>query len=243
MTLMELLRNPQTNRPVIGGHRGHQSDVRENTIQNFRQLLGCGIPYVEIDVQLTRDDQLVIFHDEYLETTTGLPGKIREYTLEQLRQSFEINTVEESIRWCQEYQIGIAFELKSHCLKTEEERHTIGSKLGVLIGQFNFQGNCFVFSKDYDTLALIRKLDANIYLGIIPPRDTEKALALMEQLKAVIYLDYLEAISKPLVQRLHAAGYLVDGSVVNTEERYRQAVCLGVDMIESDYPIKIQSFI
>jgi glycerophosphoryl diester phosphodiesterase len=138
--------------------------------------------------------------------------------------------------------MGIAFELKSHCLKTPEERRTIGSGLSALIGQFGFHKNCFVFSKDYDTLALIRKADADIPLGIIPPKDTEKALLLMEQLKADIYLDYLDAMSKPLVQKLHAAGYLVDGSVVNTEKAYRQAVFLGVDMIESDYPAKIKLF-
>ena len=242
MTLMELLKDPTAKRPVIGGHRGHQSDLRENTIHNFTQLLGTGIPYVEIDVQLTRDDRLVIFHDEYLEAATGLPGKVREYALEQLRKNFEIDTVEDSIRWCRENQMGIAFELKSHCLKTPEERRTIGSGLSALIGQFDFHKNCFVFSKDYDTLALIREADADILLGIIPPKDTEKALLLMEQLKADIYLDYLDAMSKPLVQKLHAAGYLVDGSVVNTEKAYRQAVFLGVDMIESDYPAKIKLF-
>lgn len=242
MTLMELLKDPTAKRPVIGGHRGHQSDLRENTIRNFTQLLGTGIPYVEIDVQLTRDDRLVIFHDEYLEAATGLPGKVREYALEQLRKNFEIDTVEDSIRWCRENQMGIAFELKSHCLKTPEERRTIGSGLSALIGQFDFHKNCFVFSKDYDTLALIREADADILLGIIPPKDTEKALLLMEQLKADIYLDYLDAMSKTLVQKLHEAGYLVDGSVVNTEKAYRQAVFLGVDMIESDYPAKIKLF-
>lgn len=242
MTLMELLKDPTAKRPVIGGHRGHQSDLRENTIRNFTQLLGTGIPYVEIDVQLTRDDRLVIFHDEYLEAATGLPGKVREYALEQLRKNFEIDTVEDSIRWCRENQMGIAFELKSHCLKIPEERRTIGSGLSALIGQFDFHKNCFVFSKDYDTLALIREADADIPLGIIPPKDTEKALLLMEQLKADIYLDYLDAMSKPLVQKLHVAGYLVDGSVVNTEKAYRQAVFLGVDMIESDYPAKIKLF-
>ena len=240
MTLMELLRDPQTKRPVIGGHRGHQSDVRENTVENFAQLLGTGIPYVEIDVQLTRDDQLVIFHDASLEAATGLPGKVRDYTLEQLRGAFAINTVEESIRWCREHQMGIAFELKSHCLSTEDERRMIAAKLSALIGRFGFHGNCFVFSKDYDTLARIRELDGNIVLGIIPPGDADKALSLMAKLKAEIYLDYLDAMSKPLVQRLHAAGYLVDGSVANTEEQYRQAVLLGVDMIESDNPIHMQ---
>ena len=81
------------------------------------------------------------------------------------------------------------------------------------------------------------------YIPVTFPADKKGLYALlMEQLKADIYLDYLDAMSKPLVQKLHAAGYLVDGSVVNTEKAYRQAVFLGVDMIESDYPAKIKLF-
>ena len=50
---------------VIGGHRGHKSDVRENTIANFEQIKDLGISYIEIDVQLTKDEQAVINHDIY----------------------------------------------------------------------------------------------------------------------------------------------------------------------------------
>ena len=226
-------------RPVVGGHRGHLSDVRENTVANFRQLLGKGIPYVEIDVQLTKDDQLAIFHDPRLEEATGMDGTVREHTLADLQARFEIDTAEDCIRWCKENATGIAFELKTGYLPLEADRKTLGQKLAKLIGQYDFHDSCFVFGKDYDLLASIKAADPRIPIGIIAPSDPAEALPLMKKLQAVVYLDYLEGLSESLVEQLHSRGYLVDGSVVNTEDRLRKALALGVDLLESDYPERI----
>lgn len=223
---------------IIGGHRGHQSDIRDNTIRNFQQLLGKGIPYIEIDVQLTGDDQLVIFHDARLEEATGMTGTIRDYTLAELQSGFEIDTAEDCIRWCRENRIGIAFELKTgHMLP--EAREILAAKLGTLICQYAFYGSCFVFGKDYAVLSAIREADSRIHIGIIPPPDPEAALELMKALQAGVYLDYLDRMSEALVQQLHSLGYWVDGSVVNTKEQLQKALELGVDLIESDNPEQI----
>lgn len=48
--------------------------TRENTTANFAEVLGMGVDYIEIDVQLTRDRQAVIFHDMALEERTPLHG-------------------------------------------------------------------------------------------------------------------------------------------------------------------------
>ena len=45
-----------------------------------------------------------------------------------------------------------------------------------------------------------------------------------------------DSLCPDLVAQLHRAGYLVDGSVINSEGRLRQALALGVDLIESDHP-------
>ena len=60
--------------------------------------------------------------------------------------------------------------------------------------------------------------------------------------------EYIEGITTcadcgvELVEELHKAGYLVDGSVVNTKERLEAALALNVDMIESDHPEMILEF-
>ena len=63
MTFLETIASGAGKRLLIGGHRGHLSEVRENTLENFAQILGSGVDYIEIDVQLTADGQAVIYHD------------------------------------------------------------------------------------------------------------------------------------------------------------------------------------
>lgn len=239
MALIQYLKNARGTGLVLGGHRGHQSDVRENTIENFRQLDSRYVPYIEIDVQLTKDRKPVIFHDARLEDSTPAQGTVRDHTLEELRRQFGINTVDEVVSWAKEAHMGIAFELKLYPMYTEEERACAADCLVEVIQRFSFQEDCFVFGKDYQTLKRIRNRDAEIHLAIIAPKDPETAFPLMRELDAFMYLDFLSGLNEQLMERLHREGYLVDGSVVNTEEALSQALTLGVDMIESDYPERI----
>ena len=68
-------------------HRGlHTEDgtVPENSLPAFRAAAEAGYA-VEMDVHLTADDQLVVFHDDTLERMCGVPGVIDDFTLAELR--------------------------------------------------------------------------------------------------------------------------------------------------------------
>ena len=56
---------------------------------------------------------------------------------------------------------------------------------------------------------------------------------------ALIYLAFIDNLSRPLVEQLHAAGYIVDGSVINSPERLQLALDIGCDMIESEVPDQV----
>lgn len=243
MSLMRYLKASKERQIVVGGHRGHQSDIRENTIRNFSQLLGKGIPYIEIDVQLTRDAIPVIFHDERLDTGTSLCGTVRDYPLEELRRSFEINTVEEVLEWAGRTQMGIAFELKLYPVYEEKDRRLIVEELSKAIRKYGFYENCFVFGKDYRTLRYLRSLDKDVKIGIIAPKNRDEAIPLMQELNAFMYLDFLSGLDAELVRSLHNAGYLVDGSVVDTEAELTLAREVKVDMMESNRPEYILSLL
>ena len=64
-------------------------------------------------------------------------------------------------------------------------------------------------------------------------------VALMKEMEAEIYLCFQTNLSRPLVKELQEAGFLVDGSVVNTRQQLETALALGVDMIESDHPFEM----
>ena len=57
-------------------HRGFSDEYPENTILAFEKAKEAGFDGIELDVQLSRDGELVVIHDEELKRVTGEPGSI-----------------------------------------------------------------------------------------------------------------------------------------------------------------------
>jgi glycerophosphoryl diester phosphodiesterase len=79
-------RTPFQNRHYA--HRGlfdNASEAPENSLAAFRKAVEAGYG-IELDVQLSKDDKLVVFHDATLKRMCGVEGKVWEYTLEELKQ-------------------------------------------------------------------------------------------------------------------------------------------------------------
>ena len=69
-------------------HRGlfdNKSDAPENSLAAFQKAVDAGYG-IELDVQLSKDDKLVVFHDATLKRMCGVDGKVWDYTLEELQQ-------------------------------------------------------------------------------------------------------------------------------------------------------------
>ena len=67
-------------------HRGlHGYTVAENSLTAFLEAkkMGYGI---ELDVQLSRDGQLVVFHDATLNRVCGIDGRVKDFTVEELQK-------------------------------------------------------------------------------------------------------------------------------------------------------------
>lgn len=70
---------------MIIAHRGNWRNAPENSLQAYRQCIDGGIDGIEIDVQLTKDSNVVIMHDNTLDRTTNGKGYIKDYTLAQIK--------------------------------------------------------------------------------------------------------------------------------------------------------------
>lgn len=70
----------------IVAHRGLSAEYPENTMLSFSKAVETGCDGIELDVQLTKDGQIVVIHDETVDRTTNGKGKVRDYSLEELRR-------------------------------------------------------------------------------------------------------------------------------------------------------------
>ena len=66
-------------------HRGDSGHRPENTLASFASALELGAELVELDVQLTRDGQMVVIHDVTLDRTTSGRGRVLDLTLKEVR--------------------------------------------------------------------------------------------------------------------------------------------------------------
>lgn len=223
----------------IGGHRGHVSAVRENTTANFAEVLGMGVDYIEIDVQLSKDGQAVIFHDMQLSDRTPLSGHIRDYTVAELKASFEIETLDEALTWCKAHNLPVLLEIKSCELLMHGDMPVLAERIVESLRKADFFDQCIVFGINHWVLRHICEMDSRVKIALIVPHVPADPVTLMQEMNALIYLCFIDNLSKELVDEIHAAGYLVDGSVINSKERLKIALGIGCDMIESDVPDQV----
>ncbi|PKO07076.1 MAG: hypothetical protein CVU41_03130 [Chloroflexi bacterium HGW-Chloroflexi-3] len=67
-------------------HRGFSGQFPENTLLAFQEAIELGVDALELDVQLSKDGELMIFHDEELLRTTGENGFLKDRTFSELRK-------------------------------------------------------------------------------------------------------------------------------------------------------------
>lgn len=72
------------------GHRGASGYAPENTLPAFQMAIDMGADGVELDVQLTKDGEIVVIHDETIDRTSNGSGRVMDYTLAELKE-FDYN--------------------------------------------------------------------------------------------------------------------------------------------------------
>lgn len=73
-------------KPLIIAHRGDSSNASENSLKAFELAINKGAKMVELDVQLSKDQQLIVMHDETVDRTTNGRGLVSSFSIEQLQK-------------------------------------------------------------------------------------------------------------------------------------------------------------
>lgn len=160
----------------IWAHRGCSQRYPENTLLAFEKAAGIkGLEGIELDIQLTRDGELVVIHDERVDRTTEGIGFVRDYTLEELKRLHiyadvnpvqQIPTMEEVLDLLEPYiksGLKLNIELKNSIFPYDG----MEQKIIALIHGRGLQESVVYSSFSALSLERIKNIDVNPELGIL----------------------------------------------------------------------------
>ena len=104
------LQQSESKNVLVAAHRGDWRHAPENSIKGIESSIEMGVDIVEVDVRKTRDNQLILMHDNSIDRTTNGKGKVSDFTFGELRQFYLKNN-----------QGGKDAELTDHKIPTLEE--------------------------------------------------------------------------------------------------------------------------
>jgi glycerophosphoryl diester phosphodiesterase len=235
----------EMNTPILIAHRGGSLEAPENTLAAFRHAIGLGMRFVELDVQMSSDGELMVIHDETLDRTTDGAGAVGDYTFEELRQldagswfapeyaGERIPTLREVLELCVPEGIGVVIELKSPDLYEGMEE-----KVAALVGEMWLRGaeNIWCISFDHAAIRRMRKLDATLPLGYLYEWNEESFISPDDTVQAVCPY-FRTALTYPeQVAEAHRLGKFVFVYTVDEAEDVRLLVEAGIDGMVSDRP-------
>ena len=215
----------------VVGHRGAAGVMPENTIKGFRYAIELGVDYVECDVHLSRDKQLMVMHDATVDRTTNGRGAIRDLTAARIRsldagQGEQVPLLDEVLETVRG-EVHLLIELKG----TGVEHAAVEA-----VKAQSMQEYVTFTSFALERLALVREMGKEYRLGAILPNPTDFDLARAVELQAVgIGIRYTNLCLRH-VEAAHALGLEVRAWNPDTWDEQQAMITLGVDGISTNRP-------
>ncbi len=227
-------------RATVTAHRGASAEAPENTLAAFRLAIEQRADWVELDVQLTADNQVVVFHDRDLKKVSGVDLVIEKATLAQLRQvdigrragesyrGERIPTLAEALEVCRG-KVGVNIELKFYGRSEGLEQRVVE------VVQEYGEGMPLVFmSLKADAVRKLKRLKPQWKVGLL----TAVVVGDLTRLPADFYAVSADLADPPLIDRIHSQGKEVYVWTVNDPISLSRMAGRGVDSLITDYPAR-----
>ena len=233
-------------RPVIFAHRGASALAPENTLAAFKLARDQGANAIELDVQLTADKSIIVFHDTTVDRTTNSTGKIRHLSVSDLQnlkagyvygpafENVRIPTLDEVFTEFSDFPL-INIELKNSDSPTDNLPILVAERIQ------NHRMEDHVLVSSFNPIALRRfhKLLPDIPLGRLMhfPRTVEYFRLFPSQLKIyrTVHTSFA-ALNSSRINYFHSLGKLVFTYTLNHPSDMIKALNLGVDGFFTDDP-------
>ena len=221
-------------------HRGVSGLEMENTLAAFVAAGNRSHYGIETDVHVTKDKQIAVIHDDNVKRVTGADRIVEESTLEELqslklydrmeghfRTDLRIPILSEYISICKKYDKTAVLELKNE-MQAEDIRQIIQ-----IIRKQNFLESVIFISFSWENMLEIRRQLPKQKAQYLAMECDQELIQKLAENKLDLDI-YYKAITKELVEALHAAGIEVNCWTVDLPEDAKKMVACGVDYITSN---------
>jgi len=227
-------------------HRGFSGKYPENTLLAFKKACETpGCDGIELDVQLTKDGECVICHDETLERVCdNVTGFLKDYTLEELKtfdfshiykETYgpqQIPTLREYFELVKDYNIITNIELKT----SEIEFLGIEEKVLDIIDEYNMKEKVIISSFNHYSIQRIKALSPDIPCGLLSNTWILNPGEYTKRAGAEYYHPCHQSVNEDMATEMKEYGIGINAWTANREEDVERMMKLGVNAVISNYP-------
>lgn len=224
----------------VMAHRGASTEAPENTMAAFQKAIDDMADYIELDVQLTNNGEVIVMHDSNAYRTTGVDANIVNMTYKEVKTLdagswFSDEYVGENVPSLKEVleltqgKIKLNIELKPVDNGTALAKNTVW-----LIEKYNMVNDCVITSFSESALKAVKTYNQEIKVGYI----LSAAYGDFYDMKNVDFFSVNAAfLSKRTIDAIHNSGKQVYAWTVNNKEAIKNLTNKGVDGIITDNPV------
>ncbi len=229
--------------PLVFAHRGMSAFAPENTLAAFKMAFEAGADGIELDIQLSADQEIIVFHDRSLQRITGVNKKLDHCSLVEIRSldagiwfgpkflGEKIPTLREVFEFL-DPKFLINIELKGSDI-------ILVDKLVHLINEYKNSSQIIISSFNSKLLEKVRELMPTVQIGLLALPNlvgfwhrnfTNKTL------KPNALHPYYKDVSVKMVKKAHQINQYVNVYTVNEREEMEKLFLMQVDMIITNDP-------
>lgn len=228
----------------VWAHRGASGYMPENTMEAFELAVEQEADGIELDVQLSRDGELVILHDETLNRVTDGKGMVKDFDLQELKKlhvqtkhtpkgTYRIPTLNEVLDLMKKTDMLVNIELKNSIWLYEG----LEEKVLKLVKEMGMEEQIFYSSFNHYSLIRLKKLNPFVRTGLlfndgwIDVAAYGKSLGVTALHPAVYHLQYPD-----FVKQCREAGLKLNIWTANEPEHIEMVKKAGADAVITNYP-------
>lgn len=229
----------------IIGHRGAKGEAPENTLAGFAHARSLGLTAVELDVRLSRDNELVVIHDATVDRTTNATGPVADFTAAELGgldargtcpdwpEIVGVPTLDEALDALEGLSL-IQIEIKSD---VPERLELVAAGVLREIERRGLAQVTLVTSFDTVALEIVQRLSPEQPRSFIARPGDPDILKTCQRLGCTQgNIHQFRRHPAGIVDELHDAGLTVGGGPCPTVDDLDAAIALNMDAVTTDFP-------